>query len=161
MTVGEPFAEQIMMNGPGRSIESRDAKNLKAAVTGGTNQKDPIEARSGLDERSVDRDDLLEEKAIECAAEGYVLKHQLEVAIDDHLKLQRQNEILRSRNDEWDFEQENNQLTLQNKKLFEQLQETKKEIHACKSILEILEKEKRQEMEIHQVVDLTNMADRQ
>jgi hypothetical protein len=162
MTVGEHFIgeshiirrEEFVDNCKEKTTEESCQKN-------DTNHKDTVEARSELDEKRVTHDDLLEEVAIECAAEGYVLKYQLELAIDEHLRMQSENEILQKWNvaSTRNMEQENHQLTLENKSLLEELEKTKKEIHACKSLLEILEKEKRQAMKRPQIIDLTSMPD--
>jgi hypothetical protein len=159
MTVKEDFTGERNINRREEFVDNWMEKTTEESRE--NNHKDTVEARSELDEKRVTHDDLLEEVAIECAAEGYVLKYQLELAIDEHLRLQSENEILQKLNvaSTRNIEQENHQLTLENKSLLEELRKTKKEIHACKSVLEILEKEKRQAMKSHQVVDLTSMPD--
>eukprot|EP00980_Cylindrotheca_fusiformis_P023429 scaffold10476_cov142-Cylindrotheca_fusiformis.AAC.4 len=165
MTFGEIPIREITFVGIEDLVDNREEKvmDMSRDKKNGTIycQEGLVETRSEADETVLDPDDLLEEMAIECAAEGYVIKQNLELAIDEHLKLQKENETWKGLYDaSKKLEEENHRLTLENKTLIDELDRTKKEIHACKIILADLELErKRSSHNFQGVVDLTNMPD--
>ena len=143
------------------AVDGRDGGEIEK------NAKPAEKKLSGEEEDNEEESCLLEEIALEKMAENYVVKHQLEIAIEENLKLRIDNEILTELDEKMSLKrEENSQLIEENKVLIIETEGKMSELRACMKIIESLEKEitQKQEMEFSTnqgVVKSQNLEKRQ